>query len=194
MKTIARINPDDYLGYENERGERPKHSKRKKGPPTASDKAGREEEVRLAKEARLKEVKEKIKKRLSSFPDIQTTEGKDRAQKYIKWVKDSLESDCPGFDPENKDMVKIDNFVSSVKAGGQNRQKNQTAVRVTHLPTKITSQNQSERVTDLNKKTAIETLVQRLEEHLGLWKTLARNSTAPIDIEKEVISILQITN
>lgn len=188
---MMRINPDDYLGYESELGERPKHSKKKKGPPTEADKAQREGEIRLAREARVIKAKEKIKNHLSHFPDIQTNEGQDQAQKYIEWIEDSLKTDCLRFNPENKDEVKIDYFTSSVKAGGQNRQKNQTAVRVTHLPTKIVAQNQDERVATQNKKTAIEILVQRLESHRDLWKTLIQNSPAPIDIEKEVFGILQ---
>jgi len=187
---MVKTNTDDYLDYEDGLGERPKHSKKKIGPPTASDKAEREEEVRLAKESQVIKAKEKIKNLLLHFPDIQTNEGQGQLQKYIRWVKDSLQLNRLQFNPENKDEVKIDTFVASVKAGGQHRQKNQTAIRVTHLPTKITAQNQSERITDQNKKAALETLVQRLESHLEIWKTLAQNSPTPIDIKKEVISLL----
>lgn len=186
---MTKINPDDYLDLEDERRGRPKHSKKRKGPPTASDRIGRGEEIRLAKESRVIKAKEKIKKHLSSFSDIETDGGQVQAQKYIKWVKDSLKTNCPRFDPENKDTVKIDYFTSSVKAGGQHRQKNQTAVRATHLPTKIVAQNQDERIAEQNKKAAIETLVQRLEDHLDLWKIIIQNSPAPIDIEKEVIGL-----
>lgn len=186
---MTKINPDDF---EDQNWERPKRYKRRKGPPTLADKAQREEEIRSAREARVREAEEKIKRHLSSFPRIETEEGRDQVQKYVKWVEDSLRLNGARFDPEDNRETRIDNFVPSVKAGGQQRQKSHSAVRVTHMPTKIVSSNQDERVAESNKKAAIETLAQRLEAHLELWRTLKRNAIGPINIEEKVISLIQL--
>ena len=61
---------------------------------------------------------------------------------------------------ENKDL-KIETFRSS-GPGGQYMQKTESAVRITHLPTKITATCQSERLQAQNKKKAMEILYVRL--------------------------------
>jgi len=187
-----RISPEDYLDYEEgkfwRRIERPR--RRKKRQPTAADKARREEEIRRAKEARVGEAEEKIKSHLLKFPGLETEEGKNQVEKYIKWVEDSLQLNGAQFNPDDKDEVRIDYLVSSVKAGGQHRQKSQSAVRVTHLPTRISVQNQEERIAELNKKRAIEILAQRLEDHLEFWRTLIKNSSVPINVKEKVASLL----
>jgi peptide chain release factor 2 len=70
----------------------------------------------------------------------------------------------PGGEIEiNPDDVKIDVFRSS-GAGGQNVQKNSTAVRLTHLPTGIVVTCQNERSQGRNRDSAMKVLEARLLE------------------------------
>ena len=195
---MVKIDPQTNQDYENKNWQRPKSYKRLRRnnptPPTLADRAGREEEIRLAREARVKEAEGEIKKHLAVCFGGETEQDQDRIKRYINWVKNSLQLGEVPLNLENCQEIKIDCFTSSVKAGGQQRQKSHTAVRVTHLPTNIFSQNQDERFADSNKKAAIETLAQKLEAHLELWRTIKRNSLTPVNIEERTSCLIRKSN
>ena len=71
---------------------------------------------------------------------------------------------------ENDEEIKIDNndlridVFKAGGAGGQSVQKNSTAVRITHIPSKISVSVQNERSQLMNKQLAMKILQGRLKE------------------------------
>ena len=61
----------------------------------------------------------------------------------------------------DKSQLRIDTYRGS-GPGGQNRNKRDTAVRITHIPTGIAASNEDQNSQDLNKKRAFSKLAKKL--------------------------------
>src|SRR3989344_4109934 len=108
---------------------------------------------------------------------------------YTRWLRDSFDQDYPIL---SEGDVKFQYTVASVHAGGQKRQKSETAVVAIHIPTLTRARNEDETSREINKDRAFNTLYTPLERHLSLWKDLLKpedgNSSV---IENKVEKILQ---
>ncbi len=134
----------------------------------------KKEKIEGEKEREEKARKE-IKKQVKHF-----SENEKQIKTYTRWIKDSLKEGYPILDEGD---IETKTAVASVKAGGQQRQKSKTSVRLTHLPTLIAVRNEEERSLEQNKLKAQENLYYLLIDHLKNWKVLIGESTR-IDVEK----------
>ena len=148
-------------------------------------------EIERSRENEVELAEGKIARHLAGFPDLNSAEGRIQAKRYLSWAVDSLFEEGPVIRDED---LEFKTAVASVKAGGQQRQKTRSSVRVTHLPTLISARNEEERNFEQNKKRVHENLLDRLSEHFSLLQTLSKNSPNKFslsEIEKRGIDLLE---
>jgi len=141
------------------------------------------------KEKRLENTREFIGKFVNNRIKNKNEDEKSMWVKtYIRFVKDCLNERKVIID--DGDIAKSYNL--STRGGGQRRDRKRTAVKLTHLPTMISTSIEDLETQTKNEKRAAEVLKQKLEKHLEIWQTLI--DKADSDVGSEVFAIVdQIT-
>jgi hypothetical protein len=163
------LNPDLYEEWGEPEAGRGGHGggkKKDKGPTKSSETASKEQLARLKLERQKHsevQIQSYIAETWKSFDEPDKTR---RIGNYAKWMEKASREKHLTL---NLDEVRIKDKRSS-GAGGQNVQKNSTAINVTHIPTRISASSQDERSQLQNKESSLAELRLRLNSHLDLWK------------------------
>lgn len=83
----------------------------------------------------------------------------------------------------NKKDFKVDRFRATGN-GGQNVNKVESAVRITHIPTGLSATAQDERSQSQNYKRAMATLLARIKEREAQQKALEKNENRKVQMGK----------
>jgi len=163
------VNPDDFIGYEEQFYEKggvgvKKGRDEKKGKKTI--KAIKDEQVNKFENDRKAKVKKSIIMVVSEFPKLKTQqEAQIFADKYTHWVNDNLNKEELDLNSETEFDTS-----SSSGPGGQNVNKRSTKVSLRHTPTNIRSECDTNRNQLRNREEAERLLENRVRSHLDDWR------------------------
>lgn len=185
---MTRLKPEFSESYEDRRSEKLEKRKHPRGRRMVGKAVKKDVNTRSRKE-RIEETKTEIGKILVRFENLNQADAEKQKRMYFNWLKETLTQEKPIL-LEND--IKIESFISSVKAGGQKRQKTNTAVRLTHLPTLIRVKNEEERTFEQNRMNALDSLENKLIKHLGHWQILFQE--APFEFSPKNLDRLDLNN
>lgn len=127
-----------------------------------------EEQFHNAQNNRSHSAEERIFHVLAHFPDFESKDLEDKfVDNYLRWLKKSFHEKKLVMEPKTDFELK---FNRSSSNGGQNVNKTETAVRVTHLITNIQVKNEEYSDQTDNRKEAFKLILDRVKEHLVDWK------------------------
>lgn len=162
------LNPEDYEDWDDSM-----YAGRKSGGggghegPTQSQKDERKAEEERLRRKRQEDAEASLNKFVATrWENPEDESAKKEYARYLSWVGKSLRQ---GFPDYNESEVEFKTKLPG-GPGGQHHQKNQTAVVLTHIPSLISAKEETRRSQTENHKAAQLTLMQRLEDHIKLWK------------------------
>lgn len=128
----------------------------------------REEQAHNAQANRSNSAEERIFNVLVHFPEFESKDLEDKfVDKYLSWLKSCFEMKKLVAEPHTDFEIK---FNRSSSHGGQNVNKTETAVRVTHLITNIQVKNEEYSDQSDNRKEAFKLILEKLKQHLVDWR------------------------
>lgn len=184
---FERINPEDYLDYEErfiEKGGGGSGEKDKNRQGAKTIRSLKIQQRRAALDQRQEELEDIILLVLENFPAFDAEEQREEfLLGYVSWVQENLRKFSP-LDPSELEV----SFSKSGGPGGQNVNKRETKVSVQHKPTRIRVVTDQSRSQKDNRRLAEENLRKQLENHLRDWKVyLGGQQILTIDLVKELL-------
>ena len=171
------LNPEDYYGIEDElfpgkTGGSGGGKKKERSPTSKTSQAARTQQI---EEARYKRREESIDAVAGVVENLVRGKSPQEVEQYlgdyIAWINLCLQSGEVDVDEAD---LKIETFRSG-GAGGQNVNKVSSGARVRHNITGIFVESTQERDQPRNIDAAKNILKERLDEHLGKWKTILQD-------------------
>ena len=164
-----KIDPDDFYSYEEGFVEKgggggSGGSAVRKGKKTfnALKKLQRSKSL----EQRRSDLEVSLKQVLKGFSSFGHPDLKEKKlDRYVTWIRENITELAP-LDLSEMEIT----FSKSGGPGGQNVNKRETKVSLTHQPTSIRAESDQTRSQLKNKALALELLQERLQKHINDWK------------------------
>ncbi len=152
-------------------------------PQGKTSRVARKTAVDNAQQNRKDQAKERLQKVLAKFPEFDSEDERvDFLERYVGWVQACIETG----EAIVRDLDIDFDFFRSGGPGGQNVNKINSGVRVTHLPTNIFVENTEAREQLKNKENALGHLYARLEHHIEDWRLYLSGSALTVDLIEEL--------
>lgn len=179
-----KVNPDDYIEFEEEffkksgGGGGSKKEDSKKGKKTLKEIKREQSQAtkKKNKEGALGNIR-KVVSKISKEDNL--------VLNYIDWVNDVLTT---SERPLLKEEEVVLETAKSSGAGGQNVNKRETKVIITHRPTNIRVENSETRSQETNRAKAEQKLEEKLQKHINDWETYLLDRELTKTTLRELIS------